>query len=268
MNQRMPFQRIGVEEARTLLASGGALVLDVRNPDAFLRARIADARNVSLANLSAVIEGAPKTAPVLIYCYHGHASQDYAQIFSDFGFSRVYSLDGGYEAWSKHPAPEVGAAIGETLRRWLAENGFPADQLNAVTDNRATPLMKASHKGENDIVRMLIGAGALLDARNADGNNALWLACVGAHSDAMDALIEAGVDIDNQNDNGATALMYAASTGKAAIVERLLLAGADIKLETLDGFSAPDMAATVECLTLLRRAARRQEEAGAAARRA
>ena len=74
--------------------------------------------------------------------------------------------------------------------------------------------MKASHKGENDIVRRLIGAGARLDARNADGANALWLACVGAHPDTMDALIEAGVEIDNQNDNGATALMYAASTGK------------------------------------------------------
>ena len=130
-----------------------------------------------------------------------------------------------------------------------------------MSDNGSTPLMKASHKGENEIVRILIDAGALLDARNADGNNALWLACVGAHPDTMDALIEAGVDIDNQNDNGATALMYAASTGKAAIVERLLLARADIELETLDGFSALDMAATVECLTLLRRAARRQEEA-------
>ena len=39
MAQRVPFQRIGVEEARTLLASGGALVLDVRNPDAFQRAQ-------------------------------------------------------------------------------------------------------------------------------------------------------------------------------------------------------------------------------------
>ncbi len=52
--------------------------------------------------------------------------------------------------------------------------------------------------------------------------------------------------------------MYAASTGKAAVVERLLAAGVDITPETLDGFSALDMAATVECLTLLRHAARAQ----------
>jgi hypothetical protein len=65
--------------------------------------------------------------------------------------------------------------------------------------------------------------------------------------------------IDHQNDNGATCLMYAASTGKHAVVEALLAAGANPQLETLDGFSALDMAATIECLRLLRRV--EQEEA-------
>jgi ankyrin repeat protein len=74
----------------------------------------------------------------------------------------------------------------------------------------------------------------------------------------MNALIESGINIDNRNDNGATSLMYAASTGKAAIVERLLAAGADITQETLDSFTAMDMAATIECLTLLRNATRAQ----------
>jgi ankyrin repeat protein len=112
--------------------------------------------------------------------------------------------------------------------------------------------MGASHGGHFKIVQALIAAGSQLEARNADGNNALWLACVGGSLDAMDRLIQAGINIDNRNDNGATPLMYASSTGRAAIVERLLVAGADISQETLDGFTALDMAATVECLTLLR----------------
>jgi thiosulfate/3-mercaptopyruvate sulfurtransferase len=49
--------------------------------------------------------------------------------------------------------------------------------------------------------------------------------------------------------------MYAASSGKAAVVERLVEAGADLTIETLDGFTVSDMAATLECLNLLRRAA-------------
>ena len=80
-----------------------------------------------------------------------------------------------------------------------------------------------------------------------------------AHLDVIGVLIEAGIDIDNRNDNGATVLMYAASTGKAPAVERLIAAGAALTLETLDGFTALDMAATLDCLTLLRRAASAHE---------
>jgi len=144
------------------------------------------------------------------------------------------------------------------LPRWLTDNGFPEGDINSRIQNGTTPLMRASYKADAGVVRLLIAACAQLDAKNLDGNNALWLACVSADIGIISILIEAGIDIDNQNDNGATALMYAASTGKAAVAERLLLAHPNIALETLDGFSAQDMAATVECLTLLRGAARQR----------
>ncbi len=104
--------------------------------------------------------------------------------------------------------------------------------------------MRANDKGDDGMVHSLIAAGARIDARNADGNNALWLACVGARLDVMATLIEAGIDIDNHNDNGATSLCTPPRRGKAAVVERLPAAGANITLETLDGCSALDMAAT------------------------
>ncbi len=72
----------------------------------------------------------------------------------------------------------------------------------------------------------------------------------------IDILVEAGVDINNRNDNGATPLMYAASSGKDGVVGRLLARGADTTPETLDGFTALHMAATAECLALLRHATR------------
>lgn len=68
----------------------------------------------------------------------------------------------------------------------------------------------------------------------------------------MRALIDAGVAIDHRNPDGATALIYAASAGKADVVALLLQSGADPSLETVDGFTARDLAANVECLTLLR----------------
>lgn len=100
MKQRTPFQRIDMREAQRMITRRDVLVLDVRDADSFNNGHIKGARNVSILTLSDVIETTPKSMIILIYCYHGYASQEYAQIFSDFGFPIVYSLDGGFDAWS------------------------------------------------------------------------------------------------------------------------------------------------------------------------
>jgi thiosulfate/3-mercaptopyruvate sulfurtransferase len=248
MRQRVPFQRIDVPRAEALLLHGDPLVLDARDADSFATSHIDGAEPVSSANLGSLIGATAKTRPVLIYCYHGNASREYAQTFSDFGFAEVYSLDGGYEVW--HARTPASPPLDAALQEWLATQQFPAAGIDAA--NATTPLMQAAHMGERDIVRLLIAAGAQPNARNADGNNALWFACVGSHPDIIDLLAEAGIDIDHRNDSGATPLMYAASSGKAAIVERLLAKGADVAPETPDGFTALDLASTIEVLALLR----------------
>jgi thiosulfate/3-mercaptopyruvate sulfurtransferase len=250
MSPRTPFRRIDVDEGAAVIRRGDALILDVRDAGSFQKAHVDGAQHASSANLSAIISGTRKDRPVLIYCYHGNASREFAKIFSDFGFTEVYSLDGGYEVWRTAPRAAAVTKLDAALQPWLAEHGFP--DIDAIIANATTPLMKASHRGEIAIVRVLIAAGSPLDARNADGNNALWLACVGGHLDVIDILVEAEIDLNNRNDNGATALMYGASSGKADVVARLLAKGADHSPETLDGFTALDLASTVECLALLR----------------
>lgn len=257
MRERSPYRCIGVKEADALVKDPRTLVLDVRAADAFGAAHVEGARHVTFSGLSEIIGGTAKATPVLIYCYHGHASREFAQTLSDFGFKDVYSLDGGYEAWqSWAQAMAPAAAPAAALAAWLTGQGFPADGVNATVENAMTPLMKAAREGLGEMVTGLIASGARLDARNSDGNTALWLACVGNHLDILDQLAAAGIDLDNRNDNGATSLMYASSAGKAPVVERLLALGADPFPETLDGFSALDLAATRECLDLLRRATR------------
>lgn len=248
MRQRIPFRRIGLTEAESVLQRAEVLVLDSRDAGSYGAGHMAGAVRVSHSNLSEIIGGTPKPRPILIYCYHGNASQEYARTFSDFGFAEVYSLNGGYEAWRIRPAPET--AVHPVLAQWLAEKGFAS--TGAVLANQTTPLMAAAHRGEGEMVEHLLAAGVALDARNGDGNTALWLACVGRHPEVIDRLLAAGVNIDNQNDNGATALMYAASAGLGGVVAHLLARGADTSLETLDGFTALDLAGTQACLALLR----------------
>lgn len=41
---------------------------------------------------------------MIIYCYHGHSSEHLAEMFADFGFKNVFSLQGGFELWQQHQA--------------------------------------------------------------------------------------------------------------------------------------------------------------------
>jgi rhodanese-related sulfurtransferase len=103
VRHRHPFKRIAVQEADDILERPDIAVLDVRDATSFREKHIDGAQHVSHANVSIWLGGLSKAIPVLIYCYHGQASQEYAQMFSDFGFTEVYSLDGGYQAWCSRP---------------------------------------------------------------------------------------------------------------------------------------------------------------------
>ena len=260
------FIRLDAAEAAKLIAREPALrLLDARDEDVFKRGHIGEATRLHGRNLDAVISGTSKQQPVLIYCYHGNASQQYARMFADFGFPRVYDLIGGYLAWQEHLARQKPPpAPSSALDAWLVAQGFPRGGIEAMIANATTPLMQAARRGEVDIARELIAVGATLDALNRDGNNALWLACFNGNPEIIDLLIEAGMDLNHQNDNGATCLMYAASAGKSEVVARLLAAGADTAPRSLDDFTALDMAADLECLRLLRAATSRAAKVEAA----
>jgi ankyrin repeat protein len=147
------------------------------------------------------------------------------------------------------------------LPPWLQAHGF-ADAHQAGPHGN-TPLMHAAWRGETAIVAALLASGVDLHAANDDGNTALWLACVSNDPALVTLLVAAGLVVDHTNLTGATCLMYAASSSKPAIVQALLAAGADPLLTTQDDFSALDMAASLECLQLLRAAGKRQVAAAA-----
>lgn len=93
------WRRVTVAETQLLLNKPDLRVYDARDPDSHAAGRIGAAQPLSEANLERVLFGTPKSEPVLVYCYHGNASQTYAQIFRDFGFREIYDLIDGYEAW-------------------------------------------------------------------------------------------------------------------------------------------------------------------------
>jgi len=95
------FERVNVAFARDLIKDADPLILDTRDMGSYEQGHIEGAEFVNDSNISNFLMTTPKDKPVLIYCYHGNASQVRAQTFTDFRFKKVYSLDGGFEAWVK-----------------------------------------------------------------------------------------------------------------------------------------------------------------------
>ena len=265
MGQAEGFRGSNVAAARDIMSRGDVLVLDVRDADSYRRGHIEGSQLATKENLSTYLSDAPKNQPVIIYCYHGVSSRADAKLFAKRGFSNVFSLDGGYEAWAAaeraapKPAPAAFVELSLELRAFLAEHGFTPNDIDTHNKDRATPLMLAARLTSPALVKELLQAGADIHAVNADGNQALWLACVGEISENIQLLIDAGIDIQHVNVNAATPLMFAASSGRAKAVALLLAAGADPLFETDLGLTALDMASSVECLELMRAAIRRKK---------
>ena len=259
---RTAFQRISSKQAVDLIqrahAGTKALALfDSRDQATYSKSHIIGADHLNEQSFGEVIGSLPKDIPVMIYCYHGNASQVYASMFSDFNFREVYSVDGGYEMLAPAFSSPVAltAQSSAALRSFITDFSFDPANLNSPWHHALTPLMRAALLGYSDLVKELLSLGVNIHLRNTDGNNALWLACVSDNADVVQQLINAGIDIDNQNVTGATALMYTASSGKAEMMKILLNNGADPLIRTDDDYLAVELSATEACLELLRHTA-------------
>ena len=95
----MPIKRISIDEAKSLIDTADITIADVRDAGAYQASNIANSVHLSDDNVEDFVANGDKDKPLLIYCYHGHASQGAANYFDSQGFAEVYSIDGGFEAW-------------------------------------------------------------------------------------------------------------------------------------------------------------------------
>ena len=73
--------------------------LDVRTPDELEQARIAQAEPLDYTNSDAYMQ-LPKDTKMVFFCHTGERSLDVASYFIGHGFTQVYSMRGGIDAWS------------------------------------------------------------------------------------------------------------------------------------------------------------------------
>lgn len=92
-----PFQHISITDVAE--QKDDWVIADIRDAGSFQSAHMEGAVNLSNDTLSAFMASTPKTAPVVVVCYHGVSSQQAAQFLAGQGYENVYSMDGGFEGW-------------------------------------------------------------------------------------------------------------------------------------------------------------------------
>ncbi len=95
------FEAISVEQAHNRLKEGGAVMVDIRDIQSFNNAHALGAFHLSNESIGAFMQQTESTTPVMVMCYHGISSRSAAQYLLTQGFDAVYSVDGGFDAWSK-----------------------------------------------------------------------------------------------------------------------------------------------------------------------
>jgi rhodanese-related sulfurtransferase len=85
----------------------GALMLDLRSKEAFEAGHIGDARNIPAAELAASADTLKKwrDRTVITYCDSGVSGAGAARTLTKLGFTKVFNLDGGLNAWVKDNLP-------------------------------------------------------------------------------------------------------------------------------------------------------------------
>ncbi|MEL6189060.1 MAG: rhodanese-like domain-containing protein, partial [Myxococcota bacterium] len=100
-NEPAKVRQVGPEQAKALLeGEEGIQFIDVRTPDERDTASIGGARLLDDAYRAELLE-LPKETPLLFHCHHGGRSQAAAEYFLGQGFTKVFNLAGGIDAWSR-----------------------------------------------------------------------------------------------------------------------------------------------------------------------
>lgn len=99
-NAPKPVQELAVREAADQVKAGSVILVDVRPADE----RAIAAVNVPFrhfdGNGRAELEALPKDTALAFLCHHGGRSLQAAEQFRALGFTNVYNVTGGIDAWS------------------------------------------------------------------------------------------------------------------------------------------------------------------------
>jgi uncharacterized protein len=103
----------------------------------------------------------------------------------------------------------------------------------ATREGAITPLLMACQNGNAAMIDALLKAGADSNAVKSNGTTPLMMAAASGSVEAVKTLLDHGAGVNaKESAHGQTALMFAAALNRAAVVKLLLANGADAKIAT------------------------------------
>ncbi|KAF7180031.1 hypothetical protein CNMCM7691_009084 [Aspergillus felis] len=118
-----------------------------------------------------------------------------------------------------------GLPVTSNIVKMLVEAGADLEAKNAMDE---TPLARAATNGSESAVRLLLEKGANVESRDKSGFVPLLSAAWKGHTAVVCLLLEYGAKIDSTNGNDNTALMLAADNGHHETILSLLARSAEI----------------------------------------
>ncbi len=98
----MEITELTAKEAHIFLSSHPeAKLIDVRTDEEYALAHISSAVLVNTQEKAQAILALPKETPLVFQCHHGMRSFQAAVWFQQKGFTNVFNLAGGIDAWSQ-----------------------------------------------------------------------------------------------------------------------------------------------------------------------
>ncbi|HYR34119.1 MAG TPA: rhodanese-like domain-containing protein [Burkholderiales bacterium] len=103
-------KQISAPDLAAWLADAGRerpVLLDVREPWEYEKARIEGARLVPMSEVPGRLAELDQDREVVAICHHGGRSAQVAMLLEKAGYTKVHNLLGGVDAWSRTVDPTV-----------------------------------------------------------------------------------------------------------------------------------------------------------------
>ena len=144
---------------KEILATGEAVILDVREEAEYAEGHIEGAINIPIRTLAQNLDKVPMDKPVIVYCASGHRAGMATSSLQMLGYTNVRAFPAGWKGWSEAGEPVSTDAVEATV----VEVPEIAPELLAAVDTFLTNIPEGFYMvGTPEKLDEAIAAGAVL----------------------------------------------------------------------------------------------------------